>query len=135
MGQWHKAMCIISYIEMSFRETQKHARLCRIGYHDAQRPSAAYMRQWIMPSLVQTTASFLFVAKPLSELMLDACGLNHWEKIVKFESKYIHFNTKKIKIVFYEAPAIESWDQYFECYKHGLSSRYHVKVAHVVLET
>ena len=39
-------------------------------------PSAAYMRQWIGPALVQIMACRLFGAKPLSKPMLDYCQLD-----------------------------------------------------------
>ena len=42
-------------------------------------PSATYIRQWIGSALVQTMASCLFGAKPLSKLMLGYCQLNREE--------------------------------------------------------
>ena len=48
-------------------------------------PSAAYMRQWTGPSLVQVMACRLFGAKPLPEPMLAYCQLDSKEQTsVKF---------------------------------------------------
>ena len=48
-------------------------------------PSAAYMRQWTGPALVQIMACRLFGAKPLSKPMLGYCQLDHQEQTsVKF---------------------------------------------------
>ena len=41
---------------------------------------ATHMRQWIGSALVQIMACCLFVAKPLSEPMLDYCQLETWEQ-------------------------------------------------------
>ena len=58
--------------------------------------SAAYMRQWTGPSLVQVMACRLFGAKPLPEPMLAYCQLDSWEHIsVKFESELYHFRSWK----------------------------------------
>ena len=59
------------------------------------RPSDAYMRQWLMPTLVERMACRLNGAKP-SEPMLGYCQLDSWEQIsVKFESKFHHFHSRK----------------------------------------
>ena len=48
-------------------------------------PSAAYMRQWTRPSLVQVMACRLFGVKPLPEPILAYCQLDCWQQIsVKF---------------------------------------------------
>ena len=44
-------------------------------------PSAAYMRQWTGPSLVQVMACRLIGAKPLPEPILSFCQLDSWEQI------------------------------------------------------
>ena len=46
-------------------------------------PSAAYMRRWIGPSLVQMMTCRLFGAKPLSKLVLGYFQLDHWELILE----------------------------------------------------
>ena len=58
-------------------------------------PSAAYMRQWTGPSLVQVMACCLFGTKPLPEPMLAYCQLDSWERIsVTFESEFYHFHSR-----------------------------------------
>ena len=59
-------------------------------------PSAAYMRQWTGPALVQVMACRLFGAKPLPEPILAYCQLDSWEQIsVKFESEFYNFHSRK----------------------------------------
>ena len=56
---------------------------------NSSRTSDAYMRLWMMLSLVQIMACRLLGAKPLPEPMMDYYSLNPWEQIsVKRESKY-----------------------------------------------
>ena len=56
-------------------------------------PSAAYMRQWTGPPLVQIMAWCLTGDKPLSEPMLTYCQFDPWEQTsAKFESKYKRFH-------------------------------------------
>ena len=50
------------------------------GIINSLRPSAAYMHQQSMPSLVQIMACHLDGAKPLSEPMLEYCQLDSWEQ-------------------------------------------------------
>ena len=59
-------------------------------------PSAAYMRQWTGPALVQVMACRLFSAKPLPQPTLAYCQLDSWEQIsVKFESEFYNFDSRK----------------------------------------
>ena len=59
-------------------------------------PTAAYMRQWTGPPLVQAMACRLIGAKPLPEPVLAYCQLDSWEHIsVKFESEFYHFHSRK----------------------------------------
>ena len=59
-------------------------------------PSAAYMCQCTVSTLVQIMACRLYVAKPLSEPMLDYYQLDTWEQSsVKFYSKYKIFHSWK----------------------------------------
>ena len=59
-------------------------------------PSAAYMRRWTGPSLVQVMACRLFGAKPLPEPKLANFQLDSWEQIsVKFLLKFHHFYLRK----------------------------------------
>ena len=44
-------------------------------------PSAAYMRQWTMPPLVQVMACRLFGANPLPGPVLAYCQLDSWKQI------------------------------------------------------
>ena len=58
--------------------------------------SAAYVRQWTGPSLVQEMAWRLFGAKPLPEPMLVYCPLDSWEKVsMTFESVFYTFYSRK----------------------------------------
>ena len=51
--------------------------------------SAAYIRQWSGPALVQVMACRLFGANTLHEPMQAYCQLDPWEQIsVKFESEF-----------------------------------------------
>ena len=60
-------------------------------------PNAAYMRQWIGPTLVHIMAFRLFGAKPLHQPMLAYCQLDFWEQIsMKFESEFYNFHFKKV---------------------------------------
>ena len=59
-------------------------------------PSAAYMRQWTVSTLVQIMACRLFGAKPLPEPMLAYCQFDSWEHIsVKYESEFYNFHSRK----------------------------------------
>ena len=72
------------------------ATLSNMDTYNSSPPSAAYMRQWIGPSLVQVLACRLFGAKPLPEPMLAYWQLDSWEQIsVKFESEFYHFHSRK----------------------------------------
>ena len=68
-------------------------------------PSAAYMRQWTGPSLVQVMACRLFDAEPLPEQMLIYCQLDPWEQVsVKFNQNFclsykkMHFKMPSAKM-------------------------------------
>ena len=59
-------------------------------------PSAAYMRHWAEPALVQVMACRLFGAEPLPEPVLAYCKWDPYEQIsVKFESEFYHFDSRK----------------------------------------
>ena len=59
-------------------------------------PSATYMRQWTVSSLVQVMACRLFCAKPLPEPVMVYCQLDSWQQVsVKFESEFYHFLSMK----------------------------------------
>ena len=59
-------------------------------------PSAAYMRQWTGPSLVQIMACRLFGVKPLPDPMLVYRQLDSCEQVsVKFISEFYHFHSRK----------------------------------------
>ena len=61
-----------------------------IGPFNSSPPSAAYMRQWTGPSLVQVMAWRRIGDK------LAYCQLDSWEQIsVKFESEFCHFRSRK----------------------------------------
>ena len=74
-------------------------------------PSAAYMRQWPRSALIQIMACRLFVAKPLSELMLGHCQFGPQEQtLAKFEQKYKLFIQENASETFvYDTVAILSW--------------------------
>ena len=60
--------------------------------------SAAYMRQWTGPSLVQVMACRLFCAKPLPEPMMAYCQLDSWEKISEIWIGIISISLKKMHL-------------------------------------
>ena len=63
-------------------------------------PSAAYIRQWMGPSLVHVMACRLFGPKPLPEPVLAYCQLNSWEKN--------HWNSNRNSIIFIQEIAFEN---------------------------
>ena len=71
-GKQSKLPCIICKILRN-----KFELGCNFDWIDSSPPSAAYMRQWIGPALVQIMAYPLFGAKPLSTPLLGYCQLNH----------------------------------------------------------
>ena len=60
------------------------------------RPSDAYMQQMTRPSLVQIMAWCWTSTKPLSELMMTYCQLDHKEHIsMKYYLKFVSFPSRK----------------------------------------
>ena len=88
---------LLTKLQMS--HTASHSTFIAASHADAgpdQRisPSAAYMRLWTGPQLVQVMACRLFGAKPIPEPMLTFCQLDPWEQTsVKCESKYKSFHS------------------------------------------
>ena len=78
------------------RESYRHwPKLCNRVYN-LLRPSAAYMRQQIIPSLVQIIACRLFGDNPFNEPMIVYCQINCKEHIwMKFYLKYKSFLSRK----------------------------------------
>ena len=84
---------------MKDRNRTKYAIQIRVfvtmTYVSSSLPSAAYMRQSTLSSLVQVMAFRMFGAKPLPEPMLAYCQLDSWEHIsVKYESVFYHFHSR-----------------------------------------
>ena len=69
---WLKCASKAIFILSAVKNSDKLA-MC---YFYSSPPSAAYMRQWIGPALVQIMPCRLFGAKPLSKPMLDYCQLD-----------------------------------------------------------
>ena len=62
---------------------------------NSSRPSAAYMRQWIRPTLVQIMSCRLFGAKPLSNPILGYCSWDPMEETsMQFSSKHKIFHSR-----------------------------------------
>ena len=69
---WKALQHIVCCLQRNHATTQLHF-LWKVLQLNSSPPSAAYMRQWIRPALVQIMACCLFGAKPLSKLMLEYC--------------------------------------------------------------
>ena len=82
----------------------EHSVLCGLyadlkGMINSSPPSAAYMRRWTGPSLVQVMACRLFSAKPLPEPMLAYCQLDSWEQIFsEIIIEILSFSFKKMHL-------------------------------------
>ena len=72
---------------------------CNLPVFNSSPPSAVYMRQWTVSTLVQVMACRLFGAKPLSAPMLAFCQLDYWKQISeKFEIGIRSLSLKKMHL-------------------------------------